>query len=108
MRSEDFATPADQLPRVPRKLDCPECGEPLIPANARIHFFFEHGDGFDVHEIDCLCDQCEWAWLEGGDPATCACGAVAKVGFGDDDSDSSAAHYAYAQLVSPAPDAEPA
>ncbi len=74
-------------------LDCPECGEPLIQADARVQFFDEHSDGFDFHLIDCRCKLCEWSWTETA-PVTCPCGATARVNINDDDG-------AYAELVPP-------
>lgn len=76
-------------------LDCPECGVPLIPADAR---GFVNDDGEYVeHSSVCRCPHCDWRWTE-DDPVTCACGAVACVDVDDE--------YAFAKLVPPAISAE--
>lgn len=63
-------------------LDCPNCGEPLIPASGRGGWdddgdFVEHGEG-------CRCPWCEWVWHDDAEPVRCKCGALVKVAIDDE------------------------
>jgi hypothetical protein len=63
------------------KLDCPECGVPLIPAHGRGRF---NDDGeYVVHRDGCRCHWCQWVWFDDMDPVKCACGAAVVVDIDD-------------------------
>ena len=62
-------------------LDCPECGEPLAPAEGRGR---TDRDGNEVrHRDDCRCRWCDWRWYEPGPVYVCPCGTRARVSCDD-------------------------
>lgn len=71
------------------KLNCPECGDPLIAAHGRGRYDKE--GNFVEHRESCRCPHCEWVWFDDAEPVGCPCGALVRVV--EDDG------YAYAQTV---------
>lgn len=66
----------------PPKLDCPECGEGLIPAHGRgLH---DEDGNYVEHRDGCRCHWCDWVWFDDAAPMQCACGAVCRVHCDDD------------------------
>lgn len=68
----------DKRPSLP----CPDCGDPLIPADER-GFHNDNGDYIE-HPKGCECNLCEWIWWEDGQQHRCQCGTAAVVRCDDD------------------------
>lgn len=64
-------------------LECPECREPLVPAETRGR---TDSDGnFIDHGLTCRCRWCDWRWWDDGVTVyACPCGAKSRVDCDDD------------------------
>lgn len=75
------APATDVAPQAP-KLNCPNCGEGLIPAT---DWGADDEDGnFVTHPRECGCGDCNWQWWDNQPPVACSCGSLVRVHVDDD------------------------
>lgn len=66
----------------PPKLNCPNCGEGLIPATD--WGADDEDENFVTHPFECDCGDCDWVWWDNQPPVRCSCGVLVRVEIDDD------------------------